>query len=64
MGLNIIIIVLLVFAGWFVLHGIIDAKRVLTHNQDDIHWVAAAAITCLVLFIVTIILSSCNIITI
>ena len=64
MELNIVIIILSAILGWFVLQGTIDSNRVFTHRQDDVHWLAAAAITCLILFIITIILSACNIIII
>ena len=60
MGLNIVTIVLSAILAWFILQGIIDTKRVFTHNQDDVYWIAAAAITCLIFFIITISLSACN----
>jgi hypothetical protein len=59
MGLNIFIIILSAILGWFVLQGIINAHRVFTHNQDDVHWIAAAAVTTLILFIVGIITTAC-----
>ena len=59
MELNIMIITLSAIAAWFVLSGSIDAKRVFTHDQDDVHWIAAAAMTCLILFIIGLITSAC-----
>ena len=59
MELNIVIIILSAIAGWFILQGTIDSKRVFTHNQDDVHWIAAAAMTTLILFIVGMITSAC-----
>ena len=59
MELNIVIIVLSAVLGWFVLQGTINAKLVFTHNQDDVHWIAAAGMTCLILFIIGIITTSC-----
>ena len=55
-----VIIILSAIAGWFILQGIINAKHVITKDQDDVHWIAAAAITCLIFFIITISLSACN----
>ena len=59
MELNIVIIILSALLGWFVLQGTIDSKRVFTHNQDDVHWIAAAAMTTLILFIIGIITAAC-----
>ena len=59
MGQNLVIIILSALMGWFILQGTLDANRVFTHNQDDVHWIAAAAITCLVFFIITLSLSGC-----
>lgn len=59
MELNIVIIILSALLGWFVLQGTIDSKRVFTHDQDDVHWIAAAAMTVLILFIVGMIASAC-----
>ena len=59
MGINIVIIILSAILAWFVLQGMIDAERVATHNQDDIHWVAAAAMTALILFIIGLITTAC-----
>ena len=59
MGLNIVIIILSAILAWFVLQGTIDSKRVITHNQDDVHWIAAAAMTTLILFIIGVITLSC-----
>ena len=55
MELNFVIIVLLIILGWFVLQGVIASKLVFTHNQDDVHWIAAAAMTSIILFIIGII---------
>ncbi len=59
MELNIVIIILSAILGWFVLQGTIDSKRVFTHNQDDVHWIAAAAMTSLLFFIIAMITMSC-----
>lgn len=59
MELNIVIIILSAIAGWFVLQGAIDAEKAITHNQDDMHWIAAAAMTTLILFIIGIITTAC-----
>jgi len=59
MGLNIVIIFLSAVLGWFVLQGIIESKRVFTHNQDDVHWIAAAAMTTLILFMLGLITTAC-----
>ena len=58
---NLVIIILSAIMGWFILEGIINAKHVYTRDQDDVHWIAAAAITCLIFFIITLSLSACNI---
>jgi hypothetical protein len=59
MELNIAIIILSAIAGWFALQGAIDVDKVTTHNQDDMHWIAAAAMTALILFIIGMITMSC-----
>ena len=59
MELNIVIIILSAIAGWFILQGTIDSKRVFTHDQDDVHWIAAAAMTSLILFVIGMITMSC-----
>jgi len=59
MELNIVIIVLSAMLSWFVLQGTIDSKRVFTHKQDDMHWIAAAAVTTLILFIIGMITAAC-----
>ena len=59
MELNIIIIILSAIAGWFALQGAIDVDKVTTHNQDDMHWIAAASMTTLILFIIGMITSAC-----
>ena len=59
MELNFVFIMLSAILGWFILQGLIDAGRVFSHNQDDVHWIAAAAITALILFIIGIITLSC-----
>ena len=59
MELNIAIIILSAILGWFILQGIIDSKRVFTHDQDDVHWIAAAAMTTLILFIIGLITTAC-----
>ena len=59
MELNIVIIVMSAILGWFVLQGTIDSKRVFTHDQDDVHWIAAAAVTTLILFIIGLITTAC-----
>ena len=59
MELNIVIIILSAILGWFVLQGTIDSKRVVTHNQDDMHWIAAAAVTTLILFVIGMITAAC-----
>ena len=59
MELNIVIIVLSAILGWFILQGIIDANRVFTHDQDDIYWIAAAAMTTLILFLLGLITTAC-----
>ena len=61
MGLNIVIVLLSAMMAWFILEGIINAKHVFTRNQDDVHWIAAAAMTCLIFFIITLTLSACGI---
>jgi len=60
---NLVIIILSAIMGWFILEGIINAKHVITRDQDDVHWIAAASITCLIFFIITLSLSSCHFIT-
>ena len=57
---NLVIIILSAIMGWFILEGIINAKYVITRDQDDVHWIAAAAITCLIFFIITLSLTSCR----
>ena len=59
MELNIVIIILSAILGWFVLQGIIDSKRVFTHDQDDVYWIAAAAMTTLILFLLGLITTAC-----
>lgn len=59
MELNIVIIILSAIAGWFALQGAINIDKVATHNQDDVHWIAAAAMTTLILFIIGIITMAC-----
>ena len=59
MELNIVIIILSAILGGLVLQGTIESKRVYTHNQDDAPWVAAAAMTTLILFIIGLITLSC-----
>ena len=59
MELNIVIIILSAILAWFILQGTIDAKRVFTHSQDDVHWLAAAAMTTLILFIIGMIAAAC-----
>ena len=59
MGINIVIIILSAIIGWFILEGAINAKHVITRNQDDVHWIAAAGMTALLLFIVGMITLSC-----
>ena len=61
---NLVIIILSAILGWFILEGIINAKHVFTRDQDDMHWIAAAAVTCLIFFIIALSLSACNIIKI
>ena len=56
---NLVIIMLSALMGWFILQGSLDAHRVFTHDQDDVHWIAAAAITCLIFFVITLSLSGC-----
>lgn len=56
---NLVIIILSAMLGWFILEGIINAKHVYTRDQDDVHWIAAAAMTCLIFFIITLSLSGC-----
>ena len=59
MELNIVIIILSAIAGWFALQGAIDIDKVSTHNQDDMHWIAAAAMTTLILFMLGLITAAC-----
>ena len=59
MGLNIVIITLSAILAWFVLQGMIELTRVFTHSQDDVHWIAAAAMTTLILFIIGLITAAC-----
>ena len=59
MELNLIIIILSATLGWIILQGIIESKRVFTHNQDDVHWIAAAAMTTLILFMLGLITTAC-----
>ena len=61
MGLNIVITILSVIMAWFILEGIINAKHVFTRDQDDVHWIAAAAMTCLIFIIITLTLSACGV---
>ena len=61
MELNIVIIILSAILGWFILEGTINAKHVFTRDQDDVHWIAAAAVTCLIFFIITLTLSACGV---
>ena len=56
---NLVIIILAAIMGWFILEGIVNAKQVFTRDQDDVHWIAAASITCLIFFIITLALSAC-----
>ena len=49
---NLVIIILSAIMGWFILEGIINAKHVYTRDQDDMHWIAAASMTCLLFFII------------
>jgi hypothetical protein len=57
---NLVIIILSAIMGWFILEGIVNAKHVITRDQDDMHWIAAAAITSLLFFIIALSLSACN----
>jgi hypothetical protein len=59
MGLNIIIIILSAILGWFILQAALESKRVFTHDQDDMHWIAAAAMTTLILFMIGLITAAC-----
>ena len=59
MELNIVIIILSAILAWFIFEGIINAKHVITRDQDDVHWIAAAAMTSLILFIIGMITMSC-----
>ena len=59
MELNIVIIILSAILSWFILQGTIDSKRVFTHNQDDVHWIAAAAMTSLILLIIGMLAAAC-----
>ena len=59
MELNIVIIILSAILSWFVLQGVIDAERVITHNQNDAPWIAAAAVTTLILFVIGMITTAC-----
>ena len=59
MELNIVIIILSAFLGWFALQGIIESKRVYTHHQNDAPWIAAAALTTLILFVIGTITTAC-----
>jgi len=56
---NLVIIILSAIMGWFILEGIINAKHVITRGQDDVHWIAAAAITTLILFVLGMLTMSC-----
>ena len=56
---NLVIIILSAIMGWFILEGIINARHVITRDQDDVHWIAAAAMTALILFIIGMITMSC-----
>ena len=56
---NLVIIILSAMLGWFILEGIINARHVITRDQDDVHWIAAAAMTALILFILGTITSAC-----
>jgi hypothetical protein len=57
--INIVIIILSAILGWFILQGVLESKRVFTHNQDDVHWIAAAAMTVLILFMLGLITAAC-----
>tara|TARA_B100000674_G_C37523121_1_gene770331 strand:- start:438 stop:620 length:183 start_codon:yes stop_codon:yes gene_type:complete len=59
MELNIVIIILSAILCWFVLQGTIEFNRVFTHDQDDVHWIAAAAMTSIILFIIGMITIAC-----
>ena len=59
MEFNIVIVILSAILGWFILQGTIDSNRVFTHDQDDMHWIAAAAMTTLILFMIGVITLSC-----
>ena len=59
MELNFVIIILSAILGWLVLQGTIESKRVYTHNQDDAPWIAAAALTTLILFVIGMITTAC-----
>ena len=59
MEFNVVIVILSAILGWFVLQGTIDSNRVFTHDQDDMHWIAAAAMTTLILFMIGLITLSC-----
>lgn len=56
---NLVIIILSALMGWFILEGIVNAKHVVTRQQDDVHWIAAAAMTCLIFFVITLSLAGC-----
>ena len=56
MELLIIIIIFTAMAGWFVLQSNIELTNVFNKSHDDMHWVAAASMACLLFIIVSIIL--------
>lgn len=56
---NLVVIILSAILAWFILEGIINAKYVFTRDQDDMHWIAAAAMTVLILFAIGLITTAC-----
>ena len=58
---NLVIVMFLAMMSWFILEAIINAKHVTTRDQDDMDWIAAAAMTCLIFFIITMSLMACRI---
>ena len=59
MELIIIVALFSTIAGWFVLQSDVELSKVFDRNNDDMHWIAAAAMTTLILFLLGLITTAC-----
>ena len=52
MKMVIIIAIFTAIAGWFITQSDTELANVFDKNHDDMHWIASAAMTCLIFFII------------